>query len=115
MQNANTIFLGWNYPRAGREKQAGELFGAAVQYFMNAQQQGDITSFEPVMLSLHGGDLNGFFIIRGEAGKLEEMRNSEEFFKLVTQLNVCVDGIGAIPGWNGEAVNEIMQNWSQFI
>lgn len=48
--------MGWDRSIAGREAQAAQLFQEVVQYLGGLQQVGTIQSFEPVLLSPHGGD-----------------------------------------------------------
>jgi len=57
------LFLGWNRPARGREEQAMKLWGKTMEYYGKLQAEGRIESFEPVLLTAHGGDLNGFFLI----------------------------------------------------
>ena len=56
---------------------------------------GRIESFEPVMLAAHGGDLNGFFLLKGEVEKLDEVRRDDTFRNLTIEANYCLDGF-----WN---------------
>jgi hypothetical protein len=69
MANA-AIFIGWGNVVRGRERKALQVFNEALHYWSGLQQQGEIESFEPVLLELHGGDLNGFILIRGDRDKL---------------------------------------------
>ena len=73
------LFIGWGEVVRGREAEAVETFNATVEYFAGLQAEGAIESFEPVFLELHGGDLNGFFLVRGEAAQLAALRVDEEF------------------------------------
>jgi hypothetical protein len=66
------LFIGWNRPVVGREQQAMELWQKAMEYYGKLQADGRIESFEPVILTAHGGDLNGFVMLRGGAEKLAE-------------------------------------------
>jgi hypothetical protein len=50
----------------GRERQALKVFGEAFEYYSRLQQEGEIESFEPVILEPHGGELGGFFLLRGD-------------------------------------------------
>jgi hypothetical protein len=48
------------------------LFQEAMQYYAQLQHQGEIDSFEPVQLESHGGDLQGFLLLRGDTDKLAQ-------------------------------------------
>jgi hypothetical protein len=64
------LFIGFGASVRGRERQALKVFGEAFEYFSRLQQAGEIESFEPVALEPHGGDLSGFFLLRGDQDKL---------------------------------------------
>jgi hypothetical protein len=54
------LFVGWGAPITGREAKGLEVFNESVQYWGKLQQDGKIESFEVVLLTPHGGDLEGF-------------------------------------------------------
>jgi len=70
----NVLFIGWNRAVAGREQKALEVFAKSMEYYTKLQTDGRIESFEPVILGVHGGDLNGFILLRGDAEKLDQIR-----------------------------------------
>ena len=111
----NVLFYGWNRAVPGREKEAGAMFQGYLQYLGGLQQEEMIDSFEVVMLTVHGGDLNGFFVVRGEIVKLDEIRRSEEFNKYLTLAGHLMEGGGLIPGVTGEGVLEQMALWTSLI
>jgi hypothetical protein len=98
------LFIGWNRSERGKEKQALEAFSSALAYYGKLVQTGQIESFEPVILNPHGGDLNGFILIRGTADKLAAVQDSDEFRDLTTLADMSVGGIGVIGGFVGEGV-----------
>ena len=53
----------------GNAKRLAE-FNEVLEYWTSLQQQGEIESFETVLLESHGGDLNGFVLVRGDQDKL---------------------------------------------
>jgi hypothetical protein len=111
----NVLFIGWNRAIAGREKAAVELFRYALGYFAEVRAAGQIASFEPVLLKVHGGDLNGFILIRGEATKLHAVTQSEKFEDLITKVSVNVEGVGVIEGWSGESMMNQVQRYAKAI
>ena len=83
----NAIVIGWGPAVRGREHKA---------------LQGMIESFEPVALEPHGGELEGFLLIRGDSEKLSKLRNSEEFLRLNNRAALIVDNLGVINAFIGE-------------
>ena len=65
--NSSVILFGWNRSIPGREKVSAAHFDEFVKYLGGLQQKGAIQTFDIVFLDSHGGDLNGFFMIRGES------------------------------------------------
>jgi hypothetical protein len=112
MANA-VIFLGWNRPSVGREQQAMQLFQKSLAFYGKLKTEGRIESFEPVILSAHGGDLNGFILIRGDAKKLSEIKREETFVDLVIEGEYCVDGFGHVGGYIGDGLNDVMSRWAK--
>jgi hypothetical protein len=112
MANA-VIFMGWNRPSVGREQQAMQVFLKSLEYYGKLQSDGRIESFEPVILSSHGGDLNGFVLLRGDAEKLAKIRRDEAFVDLVIEAEYCVDGFGHVDGYIGEGLDDVITRWGK--
>ena len=100
------IFIGFGAPARGRERQAVQVFNEALQHYTQAQQQGQIESFEAALLEPHGGDLGGFILIRGEREKLDRFRSTPEFTRLTTRASTVVDHIGVVNAYIGETLNQ---------
>lgn len=79
-----------------------------MQYLGGLQQAGTIQSFEPVFLSPHGGDLNGFILIRGESAKLDALQSNVDWRTYVTRAGLVLEGQGVVRGVTGELVMEWM-------
>jgi hypothetical protein len=109
------LFLGWDRPARGREEQAMKLWGKAMEYYGKLQAEGRIESFEPVILSAHGGDLNGFFLIRGEAKNLDEIRHEDDFMDLVIEGGHYLEGFGLVAGFIGEGLETVLNKWTKLI
>ena len=90
------LFVGFGDPVRGREGQAVEVFNETLAYFGRLQEEGEIESFEPVFLEPHGGDLNGFILIRGDAESLAALRVSEEFTQLSIRVSLIANGFGVV-------------------
>jgi hypothetical protein len=107
------LFIGFGLPVRGRERQAVKVFGEALEYCARLQQQGEIESFETVLLESHGGDLNGFTLVRGDPDKLSNIRTSDEFLRLNTRADLVAQGFGVIGAILGEQVGTQMAVYSE--
>lgn len=105
------ILMGWNRPITGREAEAGELFQQALTYWTRLQKDGMIESFEPVLVERHGGDLNGFFLIRGDRDKLNTIKGTDEYKDLVMRVDYAVGGFGCVGVMLGQELQTQMANW----
>jgi hypothetical protein len=90
------LFVGFGAPVVGRETQGARVFAEAMEYNARLQQQGDIESFEGALLEAHGGDLNGFILLRGDPVKLGMVRASEEWARLIARAEFVVRGVGVV-------------------
>ena len=90
------IFVGWGQVVRGRESKALTVFNETLAYYGELQQAGTIESFEPVLLTAHGGDLGGFILLRGERAKLDALKATDAFARMTVRANLIVDNIGVI-------------------
>jgi hypothetical protein len=107
------LFLGFGLPVRGRERQAIQVFNETFEYYSRLQQEGEIESFEPVLLEPHGGELGGFFLLRGDKDKLAHIRSSEEFERLVARAQLIAENIGVVSAFLGERLMSEMSVFSQ--
>jgi hypothetical protein len=107
MANAG-LFIGWENPVQGRERQALRVFNDNVQYYTRLQQEGKIESFEPVLLENHGGDLGGFVLLRGDKNQLARLRSDEEFQHNIVRASLVTDRLGVIGAALGDEFNRMM-------
>ena len=105
------IVIGWGQAIPGREQKALMVFNEAIQYYTRLQQQGEIESFEPVLLAPHGGDLNGFLLVHGDREKLGRLRQQEEFIRLNARAALVVQNFGVIDASVGE---ELQRQFADF-
>jgi hypothetical protein len=96
------LFMGFGLPVRGRERQAVRVFNEFVEYLGRLQQEGEIESFEPVLLEPHGGELAGFFMVRGDQGSLARVRASAEYERLIVRGEVIVENLGVVGAFLGE-------------
>jgi len=111
----NAILFGWNAPVVGREPVAGELFAHTVNYFEKLKSSNLLESYEPVFLGSHGGDLNGFFLLKGTHVQLDTIRSSDEFVDIVMRAGMCLTNVGVIDSYVGSTITEMMSRWMKSI
>ena len=98
------LFIGWGAPVRGREQVGLTVFNDAIHYYGARQESGAIESFETVLLDPHGGDLYGFFLVRGSQDQVDALRNEDEFQKLHTRAGLIVDRLGVVSVALGEGL-----------
>ncbi len=109
---SNTILFGWNRPLVGREHLSATHFGEFVEYLGSLAKSGTIDSFDTVFLEPHGGDLNGFFLLKGDPAALNELTGSEDWARHMTKAGMHLQGHGFVRGFTGDAVMDRMQLWT---
>lgn len=102
----NALFVGWGAVVRDREKQALQVFQESIEYYGRLQQESRIERFDVLLLSPHGGDLNGFVVLHGDRQALNEIRSSDEFERLLVRAASIVDSIGVVPAYTGEALGK---------
>src|SRR5262252_4792107 len=107
------IFIGFGTTARGREAKALEVFGEATQYNARLQQEGRIESWEAVLLEPHGGDLDGFVLLRGDKEKLAQIRVDPEFERLTTRSLLYVDNFGVVGAYIGEGFTETLTRYQE--
>lgn len=113
MIQTNTIVFGWNRAIVGREGMAAELFAHTVNYFEKLRSTNNIESYEPVFLNSHGGDLNGFFLLKGTNVQLNTMKSSDEFVDIIVRAGLYLTNVGVIDGYTGTVVQDLMGRWTK--
>jgi hypothetical protein len=110
---ANALFIGWGRTARGREQVAQQVFNEALAYFGERQQQGVFEAFEPVILEPHGGDLYGFFLIRGDPESLARMRHSEDFIRIIQRGDLVVEDLGVVTASVGDEITHQFESFQQ--
>jgi hypothetical protein len=102
------LFIGWGATAPGRERKAVELFTESLRFLAGLVQKGRIASVEPFFLEPHGGDLEGFFLVRGELDELNRIRIEEDFQRLAVKAQVVTANFGVVGAITGERLNRHM-------
>lgn len=103
------VFIGWGPPIRGREAKGLEVFDESVAYWGRLAAEGQIESFEVVILYPHGGELYGFALLRGGGESLDRLRASDEFNRLVARAGLVVEGLGVVSAALGESLGAQVQ------
>jgi hypothetical protein len=104
----SALFIRWGATAGGRERQSVELFAESLRYLTGLVEQGRVASVEPFFLEPHGGNLEGFFIVRGDLEDLNRLRIDDTFQRLSTKAQVIVRNFGVIGATTGERLNKHM-------
>jgi hypothetical protein len=112
---ANMILFGWNRSIHGREKVSAQHFEEFVKYLGGLQQKGTIQTFDVVFLDAHGGDLNGFFLIRGDSAKLDALISTPEWITHIARASLHLEGCGVVRGVTGNEIPGRMALWTSVI
>jgi hypothetical protein len=100
------LFVGWGPPVRGRETKGLDVFGEAIAFYGTCQEAGEIESFETVLLGPHGGDLSGFFLLRGSEEQCATLRARDDFQRITTRAAMVVDNLGVIPAVIDDGVGD---------
>jgi len=68
-----------------------------------------------VLLEPSGGELNGFFLIRGEPSKLAALVGSHEWVQHQVRAMLHLHGMAILRGVTGPSVTEWMEMWMKAI
>jgi hypothetical protein len=109
------MFLGWHRPARGREGQAVESFNDVVGLFGRMEQESRIEGFDTVFLDPHGGDLGGFFLVRGTADQIHAIHEDDDFRRELTRADMLVDGIGTVDGVINEGIAHEMEIYTDVL
>jgi hypothetical protein len=74
-----------------------------------------IESFETVILEPHGGDLQGFILLRGSEERLAQLRVDEEFVRLSTRASLIVASVGVIGAALGGGLERAIGMYQQAV
>ena len=68
-----------------------------------------------MFLDSHGGDLNGFFLIKGESAKLDALISTNEWVTHIARASLHLNGSGVIRGTTGNEAMERMALWTSVV
>ena len=98
------LFIGWGQVVRGRERRAVQVFNESVEYWGGLQSDGKIEDFEVALLGPHGGDLQGFALLRGSEEQVGALRADEEFQRRVLRADQIIESQGVVNALIGEGI-----------
>ena len=102
------LIIRWGSTQPGRELKAIELFTESLRYFSSLVAEGKVDSVEPFFVEPHASDLEGFWVVRGNAEELALLRVSDEFQKFAVRAQTVVNSFGVHGANTGERANKHM-------
>ena len=86
-----------------------------LPYYTRLQEQGEIESFEAVLLEPHGGDLGGFLLLRGDAEKLDRVRRSDEFQGFNARAGLVLHNFGVVGAYIGAGLERQFARFAKLL
>ena len=74
-------------------------------------QRAEGSGFDTVLLEPHGGDMNGFFLVKGTPEQLDKLCSSKDWVSHMTRASIHLQSSGTVRGRTDEAVMEQMELW----
>ncbi|MGZ4354126.1 MAG: hypothetical protein ACXVZ4_11315 [Gaiellaceae bacterium] len=109
------LFIGWGPTYPGREHLARKLFDETLEIFEAQKRAGEIESFEPVLLGPHGGELEGFIIVKGDPAKLMELQMREDVQRLRIKAQTLSAHFGIVLATVGDGVKRSFALYDEIV
>jgi hypothetical protein len=109
------LFIGWGQVVRGREDRALEVFNETIELYGQMQSDERIEDFEVALLNPHGGELQGYVMLRGSEEQIDAVRRSEDFERVMTRGSLVVDDLGVIDAAIGEGLGRAMSIYQEEI
>jgi len=107
------LFVGWGSIITGREKTAAQVLNEAMNYLHTLQNEGKLDALDVVLLEPHGGDLDGFVLVKGDKEFLAKLRVEEEFVKIIVAVQLVHIKVGVVWAYSGREMQSLFQIWGQ--
>jgi hypothetical protein len=110
---SGTLFVGFGSIIPGREKMASQVLGEAMHYLEGLRAEGAIASFDVVLLEPHGGELDGFVLVKGDKATLAQLRVSEAFVNVIVGVQLVHTRVGVVGAYSGSDLPFILGLWGR--
>src|SRR5205807_7788050 len=102
------LFIGWGHTLNGREERGLEVFNDALGLYGRLQQAGRIERFDVVLLRPNTS-LSGYMELHGSMQQLADLSEDEEFRRILTLANLCVEDLSVVEGFTNEGLAPQME------
>jgi hypothetical protein len=109
------LFIGWGEVVRGREDRALDVFNETLELYGQMQSDGRIEDFEVALLNPHGGELQGFVLLRGSEAQIDAVARDEDFQRVMAKGSLVVDDLGVIPAAINEGLARVMSIYQEQI
>lgn len=109
------LFIGWGEVVRGREDRALEVFNETLELYGQMESDGRIESSEVVLLNPHGGELQGFALLRGSEAQMDAVARDDDFQRVITRASLIVERLGVVPAAIGEGLGRSMAIYTEEI
>jgi hypothetical protein len=109
------LFIGWGEVVRGREDRALDVFNETLELYGQMQSDGRIEDFEVALLNPHGGELQGFVLLRGSEAQIDGVARDEDFQRVMAKGSLVVDDLGVIPAAINEGLARAMSIYQEQI
>ena len=107
------LFVGWGSIIVGREKTAPRVLNDAMQYLQGLQKEGKSDSIDVILLEPHGGELEGFVLIKGNKDFLAKLRVEKEFIEIIVSVQLVHTKVGVVWAYSGAEMQTLFQIWDR--
>jgi hypothetical protein len=112
---SNILFLGWKRANPVHEERVMELFQEMNHYLDTLQRDKTIQSYDVVFLNPNGGNLTGFFLLRGDSAKLDALQASEDWQVNIGRTQLYLEDPTTIRGATGDEIGKRVDLWPKIM
>jgi hypothetical protein len=106
----------WSGIRTGRERQAMELWGEAIEFYEKAKANALIDDYEVQLFMPTGGALpNGMIMLYGTQDQVDAIAHNDERGRLQAKAGLLLDGLVETSAIRGAAVLEGVGTFNEVI
>jgi hypothetical protein len=109
------LCIAWGDAVKGRGKHALEVYAESMQYWERLQKEGQIERYDVTVLAPTGGDVGGFWLVRGTAAQIDSLRRSDEFLRLINRVQLLVTGLRVTDAYVDEGIAKVMSSYQDAV
>jgi hypothetical protein len=105
------LFVGWGSIISGREKVAADVLHEAMKYLEQLHREGVIDGADAVLLEPHGGELEGFVLIKGEKDAISRLRVDDVFIHMIVGVQLVHNNVRVVGAYSGAEMDSLLKLW----